>query len=143
MSNHTRWTIGATVALVSLCMMERSGRSQQPEVKKACSIVGVWTQYYEHEKTERSAHGTFRVALKDGKVQMTIEDQTKAPEDSINTKGLFNVKTDGATWEFHSDWGDDRTAVFKLKRVNDDVYEGYSYLDNQKVNHNIWIRTKK
>jgi hypothetical protein len=85
----------------------------------------------------------FRVVLKDGKLQMIIEDQANVPKDSIKTNGLFNVKADGETWVFHSDWGDDKTAVFKLKRVNDDVDEGYSYLDNQKLNHNIWIRTKK
>ena len=140
MSIRVRLIFGLAATLAALYMTGATGESQQPEVR----IVGVWTQYYESGRSGKwTQHGAFRVFMKDDKLQMASEDQTKAPEGAIKSRGLFNVGFNGETWTFDSDWGNGRIGSFKLRRVNDDVYEGYSYLNDQRRDHNIWVRASK
>ncbi len=52
----------------------------------------------------------------------------------------FNHRFDGTTWTFNSDWQVRGIATFQLKRVNADLFIGWSYLKGHRQNANLWLR---
>jgi hypothetical protein len=104
-------------------------------------LVGTWTQFYEDPATGKWVKvGDAAVAHLDGKLQMTIVELAQTPATTIKPRGIFNVNADGEAWTFFSDLGEGRAAYFKLRRVDGDIYEGYSYFNSVPHNRNIWKR---
>ena len=97
------------------------------ELRQARRVEGV-------RRVSRTGQG--RHAADDGR------GSSRAPKPGLKSQGLFNVKADGPHWTFPRT-GADTYSQFKLNHVTDDIYEGAAYVDNVKLNHNLWVRTKK
>jgi hypothetical protein len=67
----------------------------------------------------------------------------KTGKNVINTSGLFGVTFTEAEWRFKSDWGDGKKmAEFLLNKVGKGAYHGWTYLNGQRVNENLWVLIK-
>jgi hypothetical protein len=105
----------------------------------AADLDGVWEQYIVPKsgwdlvylcriELRRSAQGYDATTLDVG--PRTIPKQIRT----------FNHRFDGTTWTFDSDWQDKGIATFQLKRVNDDLFIGWSYLKGEPQSANLWLR---
>lgn len=114
-------------------------------------ISGLWNQYMPVENSEVLFGGLYGVKKTGSSYEMffidndTVETEVTTSDGNIYTitksGGISNVILDGNQWSFDSDWGD-RTGHFILNKVSDDMYEGYSYLNNEKRSFNRWERLK-
>lgn len=103
-------------------------------------IVGLWEQFIVYPD-ELFSLGLFEVTFVDGEYAMRIYDDSDVPRERlVRSKGIFDISFDGTTWSFYSDWGRHGTGYFELKKVDNNTYEGYSYLNGKKRSQNRWVR---
>lgn len=103
-------------------------------------IVGLWEQFIVYPD-ELFSLGLFEVTVVDGDYAMRIYDDSDVPRERlVRSKGIFDIAFDGTTWSFYSDWGRHGTGYFELKKVDNNTYEGYSYLNGKERSLNRWVR---
>jgi hypothetical protein len=119
---------GACIAFAVAAGQDGGARSAKKARPVGEAIAGVWVQYCgpEDEHVWNNG-GMYRVAVRDGKLEMTVESLRDESPGIGESAGLSDVKFDGTTWRFHSAWPEHRTGVFELHRVGDDLFEGSAY----------------
>ena len=87
------------------------------------AIIGTWKQYQYRAGVPDWEISTFTISKKDGNYAASIIDQSQATnvEDSM---GIYDIRSDGNTWTFNSNWGQGRVGTFNLRKKSDTVYEG-------------------
>ncbi len=108
--------------------------------KSADRLDGVWEQYL----LQKSGNWDDFCAAK-FELQLTSQgyDATTLwvnPRTGLKWARTFNHRFDGRMWTFRSDWQNGRIAEFRLKRVNADVFIGWSYLRGQRLSRSVWLR---
>ncbi len=122
-----------------------SGTIGKPRVLKEANkgIEGVWVQRLRIFGEKRlSAVGEFRVEKQFGGYQMRQLRSINQPDKVIDSRGISNVRFDGKQWSFFSDWGLPRLGEFRLSRVTDDLYRGYSFYDGKRLGFHEWERVE-
>lgn len=114
-------------------------------------ISGLWNQYMIVENDVVLFGGLYEVKKSGSYYEMifidndTVKTEITTPDGNthmlIKSGGISSVSLDGNQWSFDSDWGN-KTGHFILNKVSEDLYEGYSYLDNEKRSFNRWERLK-
>jgi hypothetical protein len=106
------------------------------------NVLGEWHQLaYRDEKWETLA--IFRLDKKQDAYLMTRVDKgASVPIFQPKPKGVFDIRFKGDDWYFKSDWGQGKTAEFRLKQITPGLYIGWSYLNGKKVEQYIWLRMK-
>ncbi len=110
------------------------------------ALTGVWVQYCAAEdEHDWNNGGMYRVALRDGKLEMTIESLRDESPGMGESAGLTDVKFDGTTWRFRSRWPEHRTGVFELHRVTADLFEGSAYATDGLTppQRDLWLRVSR
>lgn len=101
---------------------------------------GEWMQFVESNHTWKPG-GVYSLYKKNGIYLMTPVQQS-TDKKTIDTRGLFNISISDNHWQFKSAWGKGVVGTFKLTRMTDGAYSGWSYLTRKKMNRNIWLRIK-
>ena len=104
---------------------------------QAGRVTGDWQQFVLDNDAWRML-GTYRVEKVGEQYRMAPVSQTKGPG-VVNSKGLSDVQFSGEDWSFRSDWGNGDLAQFRLRRAEQGVYLGWSYLREEKRNFNMWV----
>lgn len=100
--------------------------------------AGDWQQYVFGAGAWRPL-GVYRVERTlDDTYRMAPVSQSQET-DVITSKGLSEVRFEGADWRFTSDWGNGDMAEFRLQRVGPGIYSGWSYLRDEQRNFNLWV----
>lgn len=103
-------------------------------------IIGTWQQYGLDTTTSQwQLLGTFVVAKVDGVYTISAREQRESPGLS-NSIGIFDVRSDGASWTFNSNWGGGRVGNFRLHRVSDTQFDGTVYFSGRVNGITRWIR---
>lgn len=108
--------------------------------KSADGLDGVWEQYV----LPKQGNWDDFCAAK-FKLQLTPQGYSAttlmvAPRTGLRWVHAFDHRFDGRMWTFRSDWRDGRIAEFRLKRVNADVFIGWSYLGGRRLTRSVWLR---
>ncbi len=92
--------------------------------------AGVWKQYVEYQG-ETYYLATFEFYSENEDFQVRCEDVSPMayPQSGFNTFGHYY---DGESWMFHSDWHEHGVALFQLRKVGEDRFEGWAFLHGQK-----------
>ncbi|NUM37085.1 MAG: hypothetical protein HUU50_21290 [Candidatus Brocadiae bacterium] len=103
-------------------------------------ITGIWQQYIEWNN-QWIYLSTFEVKKENGVYSMTAVHFT-SDIPIIPSLGISQIRFNGKTWTFLSDWGKENggKAFFKLNKYKPNMFLGYSYLNGRKISHNFWLR---
>jgi hypothetical protein len=104
-------------------------------------IVGTWRQFVVDELGQSRYLGTFVVTKLGGGYRMQSQDQVQGP-DVVNSLGLFDIRSNGETWSFNSNWGNGAIGNFVLRRVSPTLFEGDVLFQGRVVGHNKWVRVQ-
>ena len=108
------------------------GIPRYSEIPKKPDIEGLWVQKVQVGNEVREL-GRFRVVRLNGEFTMT----SATPNPAVR---IFEIVLDDENWFFKSDWGDAGIAEFKLKKRSQVEYEGFSFLQGHRRDHNKWFR---
>ena len=105
------------------------------------SPAGTWQQFViDDGKPVYLATFTFVEDNGDFRVEANDVSPVTFPQSDFRT---FAHAYDGENWGFHSDWHHYGVAWFQLKKVDEDRFEGYAYLDGERRPHrHVLIRIK-
>ncbi len=105
------------------------------------SLNGIWEQYIAKPTgSDFRLIGTF-IVTKDRNDKLFIVTKEMSPN-AIQSLGIHGITYDGESWTFYSDWSSRQTAFFKLRRVSDNVFEGYSSVGGRIRDRNRWIKVE-
>ena len=115
---------------------------EREAIKPEDTLVGMWQQFFiDPEKKAWVSGGLHLIFIKDNKLHMAIIDTSTAPPDSTFSLGVSNVDFDGQYLTFDSNWDVGVTAKVKLEKIDDNTFEGYTYLGEHREK-NRWVRMK-
>jgi hypothetical protein len=124
-----------------------SNRGDTIETRRAATspgdvILGTWQQFgLDPAKSQWEYLGTFVVARVDGAYTMSAREQREDPG-VVNSIGIFDVRSDGTSWSFNSNWGRGAVGSFQLQKVSSTTFEGTISLESQVVGRTKWVRTQ-
>jgi hypothetical protein len=104
-------------------------------------LVGRWRQYDVDGLGNTRYLSTVLVSKHDHDYIMAIAGVAADP-DVGSSRGVFDVRYDGTTWTFNSDWGNGQIGMFILRDVAPDVFEGQVYLNGAVVGRSRWTRAE-
>jgi hypothetical protein len=116
-------------------------------------IIGLWEQRMGCLNTLPDVFGGYYQVVKnsDGSYQMLyLKDKANYARNFQRlekgrikeTEGIKNVSFDGTTWKFDSDWGERGIGNFILVKTEDNIFEGFSYLNGQPQAVNKWMKVE-
>ncbi len=106
------FALGITAAIIVLAIQDTEKRKE---------LIGVWDQYIAGDYA-----GTYRVTAANKPDSLYDMQLAAAPDPGQGitpSKGISNVKYDGLTWEFDSDWGVE-VGHFTLQKANANEFIG-------------------
>jgi hypothetical protein len=107
------------------------------------AIVGQWEQLLFDPYTQQWQHGGFyQVSMQNQGLTMAILDTSQVGPAFTNTRGITDVTFDGMNWSFNSHLDTGQVVQFVLQGRNQDLYEGYAYLDGVASALNSWRRVQ-
>lgn len=103
-------------------------------------ILGTWQQFlFDPANSKWEYLGTFVVARMDSAYTMSAREQREDPR-LLNSIGIFDVRSDGTSWSFNSNWGRGMVGNFQLQKVSSTSFEGTISVDNRVVGRTKWVR---
>jgi len=123
-----------------------TSQAATPEETRAASagdvILGQWRQYvYDPGSGQWQLLGSVLVGKNALGYTMAPGEQVESPG-ILNSISIFDVKFDGYTWTFNSNWGQGRVGNFALRRVSDTLFEGDSSYAGQFLQRNRWVKVQ-
>jgi hypothetical protein len=119
---------------------KKSTASSAPIPVRGDIIIGTWQQYGLDATTSRwELFGTFVVVKVGGVYTISAREQRDAPG-LLHSIGIFDVRSDGVSWTFNSNWGGGRVGNFRLHRVSDTQFDGTVYFSGRAIGITRWIR---
>jgi len=108
------------------------------------TLTGTWQQFfYDPGREAWVSGGVYQVFTKDNELRMSITETWTAPSDSTRSLGISNIDFDGQYWTFNSRWDVGLIAIFKLKKIDDNTFEGHSSVEGRpERDKNRWVRLK-
>lgn len=104
-------------------------------------MVGIWVQYLQAPVFGTWLNGgLYRVASVEGRLTMRMESDAGMTEGVIKPRSITNVAFDGEFWTFVSTWSIGGFGTFRLRRVDDDLFEGRLETDRRQTIRNLWKR---
>lgn len=104
-------------------------------------MVGIWVQYLQAPVFGTWLNGgLYRVELANGRLTMRMESDARMTVGLIKPRRITNVTFDGEYWTFVSTWSIGGFGTFRLRRVDDDLFEGRLETDRRESIRNLWRR---
>jgi hypothetical protein len=134
--------IGLAAAIIAIVAFVRDKtNSSPPPTPPASSIVGIWDQYVKDEDGRLIYIGKFVVTKQNERYSMGAKEWAD-PATIVRSVSLYDVTYDGEWWTFKSDWENGGTALFRLHRVSDTIFEGESTVNGQRRRINKWVKVE-
>lgn len=103
-------------------------------------ILGTWQQFgFDPATSQWEYLGTFVAAKVNGAYTMSAREQREDPR-LLNSIGIFDVRSDGTSWSFNSNWGRGAVGNFLLQKVSSTSFEGTISVDTRIVGRTKWVR---
>jgi TIR domain len=107
------------------------------------SLVGRWQQQaFDPVNDQWIASGEYQVLITSQELSMATVDTTSIGPGRERPQKISNVQFDGETWSFQSTL-EGVSATFRLKKVDDNTFEGYAEIDGEPVEKNRWSRRSR
>ena len=104
-------------------------------------MVGVWVQYLQSPLFDAWLNGGLhRVEVSGRHLSMRMESDVGMTQGIIKPRAITNVAYDGDVWSLVSEWRIGGSGTFRLRRVDDDLFHGYVYIDGEWSTPNLWKR---
>ena len=107
------------------------------------NLIGEWQQLrFDPVSKGWVSGGVYQVFAKNNTLHMSTIETWTAPSNSTRSLEVSNVSFDGQHWSFESKWDIGVIATFRLKKIDENTFEGYSWVEGQQVEKNRWLRLK-
>jgi hypothetical protein len=102
---------------------------------------GLWVQYLQAPLFGTWLNGgLYRVEIVDRRLTMRMESDAGMTPGLVKPRRIRNVSFDGEFWTFVSTWEIGGFGNFRLRRVDDDLFEGSADTDGGRSIRNLWKR---